>query len=195
MIPRDFITEWRAYAPWVDDAQVEQDLVIARALVELFRRPVIARALAFRGGTALNKLHFRPAARYSEDIDLVQVESGPIGPVFEAIHDVLDRWLGEPKWKQSEGRATLTYRFNSEDSPPRSLKLKVEINTREHFSVYGHERVLSALHGGWRHLRDPANVRREPRRQTSRPQLHRRHRSASGSRAGVEFRRRAVRRV
>ena len=33
MIPRDYITEWRARAPWIQDAQVEQDLVVARALV------------------------------------------------------------------------------------------------------------------------------------------------------------------
>lgn len=137
MIPKDFITEWRAHAPWVTDRQVEQDLVISRALVELFWRPVIANALAFRGGTALYKLHFRPAARYSEDIDLVQTEEGGIGPVLDAIHEALDGWLGEPKWKQSEGRVTLSYRFESEDLPPARLKLKVEINTREHFTVYG----------------------------------------------------------
>ena len=37
MIPFDYITEWRAEAPWIDDAQVEQDLVASRALVEIFR--------------------------------------------------------------------------------------------------------------------------------------------------------------
>jgi len=33
MIPRDYITEWRARAPWVEDFQVEHDLVISRAKV------------------------------------------------------------------------------------------------------------------------------------------------------------------
>ena len=51
MIPRDYITEWRARAPWVQDSQVEQDLVISRALVEIFSHPVLADGLAFRGGT------------------------------------------------------------------------------------------------------------------------------------------------
>lgn len=32
MIPRDYITTWRAQAPWVQDSQVEQDPVISRAL-------------------------------------------------------------------------------------------------------------------------------------------------------------------
>ena len=73
LIPRDYITEWRAQAPWVQDIQVEQDLVICRALVATFSHPLLAEALAFRGGTALYKLYFRPAARYSEDIDLVGI--------------------------------------------------------------------------------------------------------------------------
>jgi len=74
MIPRDYITEWRDQAPWVDDAQVEQDLVICRALIDIFSHETLRHALAFRGGTALFKLHL-PAARYSEDIDLVQVQA------------------------------------------------------------------------------------------------------------------------
>jgi len=138
VIPRDFITEWRASVPWVADLQVEQDLVISRALVELYSRPLVARSLAFRGGTALYKLHLRPAARYSEDIDLVQIDAGPIGPVLGEVRAALDPWLGEPRWKQSEGRVTLGYRFDSEDVPPIRMKLKVEINSREHFAVLGH---------------------------------------------------------
>ncbi len=79
MIPRDYITEWRVEAPCVQDSQVEQDLVISRALVEIFSHPLLSKSLAFRGGTALYKLHIRPAARYSEDIDLVQIEAEPAG--------------------------------------------------------------------------------------------------------------------
>lgn len=137
MIPRDYITEWRAEAPWIDDAQVEQDLVISRALVDIYSNPVLNEALAFRGGTALYKLHIRPPARYSEDIDLVQVNAEPAGPVMDALREVLDPWLGKPRYKQSEGRVTFAYRFISEDVPPVPLRLKVEINTREHFAVDG----------------------------------------------------------
>ena len=81
MIPHDYITEWRAQAPWVQDLQVEQDLVISRALVDIFNHPLLAKSLAFRGGTALYKLHLKPPARYSEDIDLVQINAEPAGPV------------------------------------------------------------------------------------------------------------------
>jgi predicted nucleotidyltransferase component of viral defense system len=149
VIPRDYVTEWRGQAPWVSDLQVEQDLVISRAMVELFARPRVGEALAFRGGTALYKLHLRPAARYSEDIDLVQVSAGPIGPVLEEIRAALDPWLGEPKWKQGEGRVTLGYRFDSESLPTARLKLKVEINTREHFTVLGHRSQRFEVASRW----------------------------------------------
>lgn len=149
MIPRDYITEWRAEAPWVQDVQVEQDLVISRALVEIFSDPVLSEALAFRGGTALYKLYLTPAARYSEDIDLVQMTAKPAGPVMDALHAVLDPWLGKPRWKQTEGRVTMVYRFPSEDTPPLTMRLKVEINTREHFAVHGFQRVPFSVTSRW----------------------------------------------
>lgn len=149
MIPHDYITEWRAQAPWVEDFQVEQDLVISRALVELFSHPALKDALAFRGGTALYKLHLKPAARYSEDIDLVQAEAGPAGAMMDAIRECLTPWLGEPRWKQTEGRVTFVYRFDSEDRPPIPLKLQVEINTREQFAVQGFKRMPFAVRSRW----------------------------------------------
>ncbi|MBK9131265.1 MAG: nucleotidyl transferase AbiEii/AbiGii toxin family protein [Gammaproteobacteria bacterium] len=148
MIPRDFITEWRAVAPWVDDAQVEQDLVISRALVNIFSHSLLKAELAFRGGTALYKLHLG-ASRYSEDIDLVQIRPGPAGPIMDAIHSILDPWLGDPRRKQSEGNVTLTYRFDSEGTPTIPLRLKVEINTREHFSVYGFHQIPFTVSSRW----------------------------------------------
>ena len=141
MIPRDYITAWRAHAPWAIDAQVEQDLAISRALVELFGVPDLASALAFRGGTALYKLYLTPPPRYSEDIDLVQVRAEPIGNTLNQMRSVLDPWLGPPRWKLKEGRVNLVYRFESEDQPPLMLRLKIEINTREHFAELGLESV------------------------------------------------------
>ena len=149
LIPRDYITEWRANAPWVQDFQVEQDLVICRALVAIFTNPLLSKSLAFRGGTALYKLHLKPAARYSEDIDLVQNNAEPAGPLMGALREVLDPWLGKPQWKQTEGRVTFVYRFNSEDAPPLRLRLKVEINSREHFSVYGLTAIPFSVSSRW----------------------------------------------
>lgn len=36
MIPQSFIDAWRESAPWSSDLQVEQDLVVSRAVAELF---------------------------------------------------------------------------------------------------------------------------------------------------------------
>ena len=63
MIAKDYITAWRSHAPWVSDHQVEQDLVISRALAQIFSILEIRQRLAFRGGTALYKLYLQPAAR------------------------------------------------------------------------------------------------------------------------------------
>lgn len=130
MIPTAYITEWQQTAPWQQPDMVEQDLIISRALVELFQDDSISQHLAFRGGTALYKLCLLPAARYSEDIDLVQVDAEPIGATLDCIHNILDPWLGKPAYQAKAHSFRLTYRFTSEEGTP--MRLKVEINTREH---------------------------------------------------------------
>lgn len=107
MIPRAHITAWRASAPWSVDEQVEQDLIVSRALFELFCDQLVADELAFRGGTALHKLFVEPPCRYSEGIDLVQLRAGPIGPLLHAARTRLDPWLGTPRYKSGHGRVTL----------------------------------------------------------------------------------------
>lgn len=62
-------------APWPDTRQIEQDLIICRALCDLFNAPALKDKIAFRGGTAINKLLFKQPLRYSEDIDLVQTQA------------------------------------------------------------------------------------------------------------------------
>ena len=133
MIPQNFITEWRKQTPWQDNAQIEQDLILSRALVEIYSNKLLKEALIFRGGTALHKLYSPLQERYSEDLDFVQKEAGPIGGTLKALHGVLNPWLGEPKWKQTKGRVTFYYRYESESVPVRNMKVKIEINTREHF--------------------------------------------------------------
>jgi predicted nucleotidyltransferase component of viral defense system len=149
VIPRAHITAWRSKAPWSTDAQVEQDLVICRAVVDLFSDELLAGEVAFRGGTALHKLHFNPPGRYSEDIDLVQVNAGPFGPVMDAVRARLDPWLGKPQWKQGQGRVTFFYRFESETKPITPLRLKVETNTREHLCVLGSRKARFQVDSPW----------------------------------------------
>jgi predicted nucleotidyltransferase component of viral defense system len=149
MIPAQAVVAWRREAPWPSDAMVEQDLIISRALVEMYGVPTIADRLAFRGGTALYKLHLRPAARYSEDIDLVQVRPEPIGETLDLVRGSLDPWLGTPQRSFKEGRVGLVYRFQSEDAAPLKMRLKIEINTREHFSELGHVRIPFEVDNAW----------------------------------------------
>ncbi len=94
MIPRAHITAWRGTAPWASDAQVEQDLVISRALVDLYHDDLLS-------------------------------------------HEFV-------------------YRFDSEVRPVTPLKLKVEINTREHFTVLGLRRIRFQVDNPW--YRDGADL-------------------------------------
>lgn len=89
MIAKPYISKWQEYAPWKEFAQVEQDLIISRTLVEIFSDDFLYEHLAFRGGTALHKLYLKPAARYSEDIDLVQIKAGPIKPIIQRLGEVI----------------------------------------------------------------------------------------------------------
>lgn len=148
MIPKAYIDEWREHAPWRATYQVEHDLILSRTIVEIFSSKLLSETLAFRGGTALYKLHL-PAARYSEDIDLVQTKAENIGATLDALRGQLNPWLGTPKRDFSEGRVTLTWRTLSEGEPPVKLRVKVEINSREHFSVFGIRSMPFAVSSRW----------------------------------------------
>lgn len=148
MIPQQYITEWSEIAPWKANEQVEQDLVICRALVELFSDEFITEKVAFRGGTAIHKLFLEPQPRFSEDIDLVQISAEPIGSSIDKIRKLLS-FLGEPKIKQKDRNTTLIFNFESEMQPVQILKLKVEINCREHFSVFDLKKKTYKVNSLW----------------------------------------------
>lgn len=148
MIPQAYITEWANQVPWQTNEQVEQDLVICRALVEIFSDEFLAKSLAFRGGTALHKLYLSPQPRYSEDIDLVQITAEPFGPVVDRLRERL-AFLGDPARKQKENNFTLHYRFESEFPPVQNLRLKVETNCREHFTVLGYQQFPFEVKSSW----------------------------------------------
>ena len=129
MIPAMHIVAWSRVAPWTTPRQVEQDLIISRAMVELFSDNFLKARLRFRGGTALHKLHFPRPLRYSEDIDLVRTTAGGIGPILDRIRHVLD-WLGEARFDVTRVAPKLLFRVPAEAGGA-PLRLKVEINTRE----------------------------------------------------------------
>lgn len=135
MIPLAQITQWRAIAPWPDDMQVEQDLILSRILVEIFSDSFLSKELAFRGGTALHKLFISPAARYSEDIDLVRTSNGPIKAIVDTLRNLLEPWLGKPQTTQTRQSFKLIFYFNPESTEASRQRIKIEINILETFSV------------------------------------------------------------
>lgn len=124
MIPRAYIQAWSAKAPWPDLRQVEQDLIICRALCDLFNAADLRDRIAFRGGTAIHKLLFKQPLRYSEDIDLVQTRAEPIGATVDAIREALS-WLGKCNRTQAGHSMHLVFKFAPEIDPQSALKLKV----------------------------------------------------------------------
>lgn len=131
MIPSQSIVAWGAIAPWAEQRQIEQDLIISRGLIDIFSDDMLRTELRFRGGTALNKLHFPEPLRYSEDIDLVRTANGPIGPILDQLRIVLEPWLGQAKFDQSPVAPKFLFRVEAEDGSGIPIRLKVEINTRE----------------------------------------------------------------
>jgi predicted nucleotidyltransferase component of viral defense system len=58
-------------------------------------------------------------------------------------------FLGEPNVKQKANNNTLIFRFNSENVTPVPLRLKVEVNCREHFSVLGYLESSFSIDTRW----------------------------------------------
>ncbi|MES2387863.1 MAG: nucleotidyl transferase AbiEii/AbiGii toxin family protein [Bacteroidota bacterium] len=148
MIPEQYITEWQSRVFWQTNEQVEQDLVICRALVEIFNNPYLAESVAFRGGTALHKLYLNPQKRYSEDIDLVQMKAEPIGDILNEIRMTLS-FLGKAAVVLNANMATMKFKFQTEIAPVTNLKLKIETNCREHFTELGWIKHGFSVDSGW----------------------------------------------
>ena len=133
MIENKYLIPWKKEkAPWRHEYQVEQDLLLSRALVSLYNNEIVRDSLVFRGGTALNKLYIEPPARYSEDIDLVQIRPEAIGKTYDAMQESL-AWLGTPIRKITQRSAKLYYPYQTVEGT--KVKLKIEVNTTEHFQV------------------------------------------------------------
>ena len=148
MIPQRAIIEWSEFVPWIRETMVEQDLIICRALVAIYRDEFLASRLAFRGGTALHKLYLSPQPRYSEDIDLVQIKSENVGAILDKLREILS-FLGKPVVKQKKNNNTMVFRVDSTFLPIMSIRLKIEINCKEHFNVLGLVKIPFEVKNQW----------------------------------------------
>jgi predicted nucleotidyltransferase component of viral defense system len=78
----------------------------------------------------------------------VQIPGEPFGPLVDKIRERLS-FLGEPKRSPKAHNFTLYFRFESEFSPVVNLRLKVETNTREHFTVLGLQQFPFEVTSSW----------------------------------------------
>jgi len=143
-ITRQDILAHQTVVPWAAQYQVEQDLLLCRAMVALFDDAFLGSQIAMRGGTLLHKVHLAPAARYSEDIDLVVVGTRPAEHIRRAIRRVLTDGLGAPKtsvWDtlklairntvKPSRVLRMTYSARSIIEPGRTLEIVIEANVTE----------------------------------------------------------------
>jgi len=92
---RDVLAHQTA-VPWPSQRQIEQDLLLCRAMVALFNDAFLRSQIAMRGGTLLHKVYLAPPCRYSEDIDLVVFGARPEAHIRKALKRVLREALGNP---------------------------------------------------------------------------------------------------
>ena len=123
---------WQTTHPWEEDILVEQDLLLTRMLVAIYQDNDLFEGVLFRGGTALHKLHFPQAMRYSEDIDLVVDTSGDINKVLSHLKEALravfeygDVVVGSER--TGEGLHSLVYQPKSSASPGKRLSIKIDL--------------------------------------------------------------------
>lgn len=148
MMQQFHLTAWQAQAPWPKISQIEQDLRLSRGVDAIFSDDILSRHLAMRGGTVLHKAHLAPAARYSEDIDLVLIKPMSNAELEKHLLRVLPSVLGRPS-KSLIADIQLTLRNALSKSKimriefkfvPLDLRreetIKVEINLNEHASLY-----------------------------------------------------------
>jgi predicted nucleotidyltransferase component of viral defense system len=134
----------QATVPWPSQLQVEQDLLLCRAMAALFTDAFLHTQVAMRGGTLLHKVHLAPPARYSEDIDLVVFGERPEDHIRRALRRVLGDVLGRPKtsvWGaislairntvKPSRVLRLTYSVSSVMEAGASLAIVVEANVTE----------------------------------------------------------------
>ncbi|HEX3391471.1 MAG TPA: nucleotidyl transferase AbiEii/AbiGii toxin family protein [Solirubrobacteraceae bacterium] len=131
MIAQAYLTEWAARAPWPQQTQIEQDLILSRLIVEIANHDLLGAEFAFRGGTCLHKLHLPRQLRYSEDLDYVRRTRSGIKPYLSALREVaLGAGLVEHGTTQSGRMVHIVFDTQATDAAGR-IRVKIEANIEE----------------------------------------------------------------
>ena len=78
----------------------------------------------------------------------MQVEPGPVKPITERLSEVLS-WLPRMTSEIRRFGFRMKFRYESEIAPIEPMRLKVEVNTFEHFSVLGYVKVPFEMKSSW----------------------------------------------
>lgn len=146
MIDAASVTAWGVTHPWRTPEQLEQDLLLSRAICEIAADPYLGRELVFRGGTAFHKLHLGQPLRYSEDLDYVRSTAGGIGRLTGALQD-LGRGLGFDVKSRISEQPKVYWTTTSHTGVP--LRLKIEVNTHERSPARPLATVPFAVESPW----------------------------------------------
>lgn len=151
MIPAQVIAAWRTTHPWINDRQVEQDLLLTRLAIEIADHAELRDRLVWRGGTCLHKIVMPEPLRYSEDLDYVAFGIGgaDFGPVLSALREVAaDMGLDVARTKSKHRKLEIRLRFDPAGGG-RAANIKVEINIDEVDSLLALERRTLRIDTAW----------------------------------------------
>jgi predicted nucleotidyltransferase component of viral defense system len=151
LIARAFITEWQAKVPWPDPVQVEQDLILSRLVVEIAEHKLLADELAFRGGTALHKLHLPEPLRYSEDLDYVRTNNSPVGDQIDALR-AIGEGMGLTMGRRQIREDMVTIFFSAAPTlgvVGSRIRVKIETNQAETEALLDRPRLPYRVESRW----------------------------------------------
>ena len=123
-LTRQDVLAHAATVPWPEPYQVAQDLLLSLAMNALFSDSLVASQFAMRGGTVLHKVHLAPAARYSEDIDLVAIGDRPERDLRRVLLGALRPVLGR---EQSSGWDAVQLAVRNAARPSRILRCTYKV--------------------------------------------------------------------
>jgi len=116
---------------------VERDYVLAWLLTQIPTNTLLNEALAFKGGTALRRMHFGEY-RFSEDLDFTLIREVPLEDLFAAFDSVFATLLKVSGIRMSRDEKDVTrhvrndtFYFNYQGPLPASKRVKVDVTRGE----------------------------------------------------------------
>ncbi|GAA1875075.1 nucleotidyl transferase AbiEii/AbiGii toxin family protein [Myceligenerans crystallogenes] len=146
MISTNHIAAWAASHPWPTQQQVEQDLLLSRAICAIADDPYLGEELTFRGGTAFHKLHVDTPYRYSEDLDYVRSSAGGIAQLTRTLTELGASLDFSVKTKISK-YPKVYWRTTAANGVP--IRIKIEVNTHERSPALSPVRIHHAVVSDW----------------------------------------------